>query len=267
MWLERTAGQAAGYSDAAYAEAGAELFDGDSAEAEGLWATADVLLTVQAPELGGVTLKPGALLLGLLDPFRNSGLMDQLESRQVSALALELLPRISRAQTMDALSSQANIAGYKAVLLAAAALDRFFPMLMTAAGTVQPAKVVVLGAGVAGLQAVATARRLGAIVSATDVRKATEEQVKSLGAKFVYADIADAATSGVTVEHIMLSSSPAANGDTVDFTIDYLLPLLAPNSLQGANSSITLTFHAAQSANQPLGDCQAGRQCNTITWG
>jgi NAD(P) transhydrogenase subunit alpha len=135
VWLERTAGQAAGYSDAAYAEAGAELFDGDSAEAEGLWAAADVLLTVQAPELGGVTLKSGALLLGLLDPFRNSGLMDQLESRQVSALALELLPRISRAQTMDALSSQANIAGYKAVLLAAAALDRFFPMLMTAAGT------------------------------------------------------------------------------------------------------------------------------------
>ena len=185
VWVERTAGQAAGYSDAAFAEAGAELFDGDSTEAEGLWAAADVLLTVQAPELAGVTLKPGALLLGLLDPFRNGGLMDQLESRQVSALALELLPRISRAQTMDALSSQANIAGYKAVLLAAAALDRFFPMLMTAAGTVQPAKVVVLGAGVAGLQAVATARRLGAMVKVSDVRPAAREQVESLGGRFI----------------------------------------------------------------------------------
>ena len=185
VWVERTAGQAAGYSDAAFAEAGAELFDGDSTEAEGLWAAADVLLTVQAPELAGVTLKPGALLLGLLDPFRNGGLMDQLESRQVSALALELLPRISRAQTMDALSSQANIAGYKAVLLAAAALDRFFPMLMTAAGTVQPAKVVVLGAGVAGLQAVATARRLGAMVKVSDVRPAAREQVESPGGRFI----------------------------------------------------------------------------------
>ena len=118
-------------------------------------------------------------------PHNNNDLLDQLETGKLSAISLELLPRISRAQAMDVLSSQANIAGYKAVLLAAAALDRFMPMLMTAAGTVQPAKVVVIGAGVAGLQAVATARRLGAVVSVSDVRAAAQEQVESLGARFI----------------------------------------------------------------------------------
>ena len=125
-------------------------------------------------------LKPGALVIGQLAPHNNNDLLDQLETGKLSAISLELLPRISRAQAMDVLSSQANIAGYKAVLLAAAALDRFMPMLMTAAGTVQPAKVVVIGAGVAGLQAVATARRLGAVVSVSDVRAAAQEQVLSL---------------------------------------------------------------------------------------
>ncbi|NDG73891.1 MAG: NAD(P) transhydrogenase subunit alpha [Synechococcaceae bacterium WB8_1B_136] len=185
VWLERSAGEAAGYGDGAFAEAGAELFDAEGAEAEAQWAAADLVLCVQAPELEACGLRPGALLIGLLDPFRNTALIDLCEGRQVSALALELLPRISRAQAMDALSSQANIAGYKAVLVAAAALDRFFPMLMTAAGTVQPAKVVVLGAGVAGLQAVATARRLGAMVKVSDVRPAAREQVESLGARFI----------------------------------------------------------------------------------
>ena len=130
-------------------------------------------------------LKPGALVIGQLAPHNNNALLDQLEKGKLSAISLELLPRISRAQAMDVLSSQANIAGYKAVLLAAADLDRFMPMLMTAAGTVQPAKVVVIGAGVAGLQAVATARRLGAVVSVSDVRAAAQEQVESLGARFI----------------------------------------------------------------------------------
>ena len=124
-------------------------------------------------------------MIGQLAPHNNNDLLDQLETGKLSAISLELLPRISRAQAMDVLSSQANIAGYKAVLLAAAALDRFMPMLMTAAGTVQPAKVVVIGAGVAGLQAVATARRLGAVVSVSDVRAAAQEQVESLGARFI----------------------------------------------------------------------------------
>ena len=177
--LERGAGLAAGFTDEAYAEAGAELVEGD-----GPWAEAQVVLSVQTPH-GLERLPQGALVMGLLNPYGNAGLKEQLERQGLSALALELLPRISRAQAMDVLSSQANIAGYKAVLLAAAALDRFFPMLMTAAGTVQPAKVVVLGAGVAGLQAVATARRLGAMVKVSDVRPASREQVESLGARFI----------------------------------------------------------------------------------
>ncbi len=195
VWLERQAGLRSGYADEAYAEAGAELFQGDGPEAAERWAEADVVLAVQTPgapgteaEAGGSgleALRPEALLLGLLNPHGDHSLIERLERQRLSAVALELLPRISRAQAMDVLSSQANIAGYKAVLLAAAALDRFFPMLMTAAGTVQPARVVVLGAGVAGLQAVATARRLGALVKVSDVRPAAREQVESLGARFI----------------------------------------------------------------------------------
>jgi NAD(P) transhydrogenase subunit alpha len=180
--VERGAGQQAGFSDEAYATAGAELVNEDDNTA---WAESDIVLSVGP--LGNTTppLRQGALLIGQLAPHNNTSLLDQLERGRLSAISLELLPRISRAQAMDVLSSQANIAGYKAVLLAAAALDRFMPMLMTAAGTVQPAKVVVIGAGVAGLQAVATARRLGAVVSVSDVRAAAQEQVESLGARFI----------------------------------------------------------------------------------
>ena len=180
--VERGAGQQAGFSDEDYAAAGADLVTpGDSTT----WSETDIVLSVGP--LGNNTkgLKPGALVIGQLAPHNNNDLLDQLETGKLSAISLELLPRISRAQAMDVLSSQANIAGYKAVLLAAAALDRFMPMLMTAAGTVQPAKVVVIGAGVAGLQAVATARRLGAVVSVSDVRAAAQEQVESLGARFI----------------------------------------------------------------------------------
>ena len=187
--IESGAGQQAGYGDDSFAASGAEILPAGAAEG---WEQADVVLTVAPPRLeadGGPghveRLRAGSLLMGLLEPYQNRPLIERLSSQGVSALALELLPRISRAQTMDALSSQANIAGYKAVLLAAAELDRFFPMLMTAAGTVQPAKVVVLGAGVAGLQAVATARRLGAVVKVSDVRPAAKEQVESLGARFI----------------------------------------------------------------------------------
>ena len=180
--IETGAGLAAGFADSAYEEVGAQVVHADAS----IWHSADAVLVVQLPEEDQLTaLRPGALLLGLLDPHRHIQTLQTLAARQVSLLSLELLPRISRAQAMDALSSQANIAGYKAVLLAAAALDRFFPMLMTAAGTVQPARVVVLGAGVAGLQAVATARRLGAVVKVSDVRAAVKEQVESLGARFI----------------------------------------------------------------------------------
>ncbi len=181
--LEKGAGQASGYLDQAYVEAGAELVSrGDSPA----WSQADVLLCVQSPSGTALSqLRRGSLVVGLLAPYANAELAGALQQAGLSAMALELLPRISRAQSADALSSQANIAGYKAVLLASAALDRYFPMLMTAAGTVQPARVVILGAGVAGLQAVATARRLGAVVYVSDIRPAVKEQVESLGARFI----------------------------------------------------------------------------------
>ena len=180
--VERGAGQASGYDDAAYEEAGAALTD-PSAEQ---WSQADVVLTVQGSDLAQKhSPKAGALLLGLLEPHGNDALKQRFQSSKVSALALELLPRISRAQSMDVLSSQANIAGYKAVLLASAALDRYVPMLMTAAGTIQPARALILGAGVAGLQALATARRLGSVAYVSDVRPAAKEQVESLGGRFI----------------------------------------------------------------------------------
>ena len=169
--------------DSAYADVGADLVSVGDPQA---WGQADLLLCVQTPAAQDLAkLRRGALVVGLLAPYSNQALARALQNGGLSAMALELLPRISRAQSADALSSQANIAGYKAVLLGSAALDRYFPMLMTAAGTVQPAKVVILGAGVAGLQAVATARRLGAVVYVSDIRPAVKEQVESLGARFI----------------------------------------------------------------------------------
>ena len=181
--VECGAGTPSGYLDEAYAEQGADLIEKGDTSA---WGQADVLLCVQLPSAATLArLRQGALVVGLLSPYANEELTAALKRSGLSAMALELLPRISRAQSADALSSQANIAGYKSVLLASAALDRYFPMLMTAAGTVQPAKVVILGAGVAGLQAVATARRLGAVVYVSDIRPAVKEQVESLGARFI----------------------------------------------------------------------------------
>ena len=181
--VECGAGTPSGYLDEAYAEQGADLIEAGDTSA---WGQADVLLCVLSPSAATLArLRQGALVVGLLSPYANEELTAALKRSGLSAMALELLPRISRAQSADALSSQANIAGYKSVLLASAALDRYFPMLMTAAGTVQPAKVVILGAGVAGLQAVATARRLGAVVYVSDIRPAVKEQVESLGARFI----------------------------------------------------------------------------------
>jgi NAD(P) transhydrogenase subunit alpha len=180
--VQQGAGAAAGFRDDDFLAVGAEL-----GPEEGLpWEEADGVLCVQAPPAESLQrLRPGALLVGLLSPYGASHLAETLNGREASAIALELLPRISRAQSMDVLSSQANIAGYKAVLLAAAALDRYVPMLMTAAGTIQPSRVLVLGAGVAGLQAIATAKRLGGVVYVSDVRAAAKEQVESLGGRFI----------------------------------------------------------------------------------
>ena len=183
VFVESSAGELSGFSDLIYKESGGKIFNSSE---DKIWENADIVFCVQSPsEINLNKLKKGAILLGLLNPYCNDKLLKIITNKKISTLSLELLPRISRAQSSDVLSSQANIAGYKAVLLAASELDRYFPMLMTAAGTVQPAKVVVLGGGVAGLQAVATAKRLGAIVFVSDIRPAVKEQVESLGARFI----------------------------------------------------------------------------------
>jgi NAD(P) transhydrogenase subunit alpha len=173
--VESGAGLHAGFPDAAYADAGAEVGTAS--------ATADITVTVVDP--GGA---PAGAILGLLDPFVATDRMTELAAAGTTVFAFEAVPRTTRAQVVDALSSQATAAGYQAVLVGAEASDRFFPMLTTAAGTIRPSKVVVLGAGVAGLQAIATARRLGAVVSGFDVRAAAAEQVESLGARFITLD-------------------------------------------------------------------------------
>lgn len=178
--LESGAGEAASFSDAAYQEAGATI----EKKRANILSKADVVLHVQeGATLSG--LKKDAILIGLLDPYFNQDTIKKLASSEITAFSMELVPRITRAQSMDVLSSQSNLAGYKAVLDSTEYFSRAFPMMMTAAGTIPPAKVFVMGAGVAGLQAIATAKRLGAIVSATDVRPAAKEQVQSLGGSFV----------------------------------------------------------------------------------
>jgi NAD(P) transhydrogenase subunit alpha len=180
--VQSGAGASASYPDKDYQSAGATLAPDAAATVSG----ADVIFAVRPPEPEVIgALKPGAILIALLNPYGERANLEALAAAQVSAFAMEFVPRISRAQAMDALSSQANLAGYRAVIEAAETYGRALPMMMTAAGTVAAAKVFVMGVGVAGLQAIATARRLGAVVTATDVRPATKEQVESLGAKFV----------------------------------------------------------------------------------
>ena len=188
--VERGAGEAASFGDEAFAAAGATLV----ATAADVFGQSDIVLKVQPPSAAEARLcREGGALVALFQPSAERETVSQLAARRVTAFSLALLPRITRAQPMDVLSSQATVAGYKAVLLAAAATGRFFPMLVTAAGTLSPARVLVLGAGVAGLQAIATARRLGAVVSAFDVRAAVKEQVESLGAKFLAMQIGEQA--------------------------------------------------------------------------
>src|SRR5207237_372933 len=177
--VEPGAGAEAGFPDASYRDKGARL------EAEVL-AKAEIVLKVQPPTAAEVHLfKQGSMLISFLQPYARAPELQLLAERRVAAFSLELMPRITRAQAMDALSAMSTVAGYKAVLLAANHLGKFFPLLMTAAGTVTPARVLIIGAGVAGLQAIGTARRLGAVVEAYDTRPVVKEQVESLGAKFV----------------------------------------------------------------------------------
>ncbi len=182
--VEEGAGVRASISDEAYREAGAEVVTGPKAVGG-----ADIVLGVQPPDVMALAgAKPGAWVAATFDPFRNRDLVEAYAKAGFEALSMEFMPRITRAQSMDVLSSQSNLAGYKAVITVANEYGRAFPMMMTAAGTVQAAKVFVMGVGVAGLQAIATAKRLGAQVSATDVRSATREQIQSLGAKPVFVE-------------------------------------------------------------------------------
>ena len=180
--VETGAGTAAAYPDADYIAAGASI----APDAKTAVASADLLFKVRGPSAAEIAaLKPGAIVVALLNPYQERETLQALAAKGATAISMEFVPRISRAQAMDALSSQANLAGYRAVIEAAEAYGRALPMMMTAAGTIAPAKIFVLGVGVAGLQAIATARRLGAVVSATDVRPAAKEQCESLGAKFI----------------------------------------------------------------------------------
>ncbi len=182
IWVETGAGEASFFSDDTYQAAGAKIIS----DVGVLWGEADVVLKVGVPKDDEINqLREGSVLISFLNPLAKPEIVQHLANQKVTAFGMEMIPRISRAQSMDALSSQAGVAGYKAVLIAAAASPKFFPMLTTAAGTIRPAKVFVMGAGVAGLQAIATARRLGAVVEAFDIRPAVKEEVQSLGAKFV----------------------------------------------------------------------------------
>jgi NAD(P) transhydrogenase subunit alpha len=188
--IERGAGEAASFPDAAYDEAGARILDD-------VYGEADAVAKVQSPSEEEVArLREGQVLVGFLQPLTDPEGIERLGTRGVTAFAMESIPRITRAQPMDALSSQATVSGYKAALIAADRLPKFFPMLMTAAGTVAPAKVLVLGAGVAGLQAVATARRLGAVVTGFDVRPVVREQIESLGANWLDLGVVGEETEG-----------------------------------------------------------------------
>ena len=187
--VERGAGVQAAFPDAAYEAAGATIADGAS-----LYSGADLVARVGKPTDAELdSLAPGTTIVGLLAPLGDAPSVERYATRKLTALSMDAIPRTTKAQAMDALSSQANIAGYKAVILAADTLAKYFPMLTTAAGTIKPAQVLVLGAGVAGLQAIATARRLGAVVIGYDVRAAVKEQVQSLGAKFLEIDLGESA--------------------------------------------------------------------------
>jgi len=193
--IEQDAGENSAYPDADFADV---RWTADPAD---VWTQADAILCVRPPSLEQVArIKPGAILIGFLQPFQQPALVHALAERRITSFAVELVPRISRAQSMDALSSQAAVSGYLCAVIAAAHSPKFFPMLTYAAGTVRPARVLVIGAGVAGLQAIATARRLGAMVEAYDVRPETREQIESLGAKFVDTGVAASGQGGYARE-------------------------------------------------------------------
>lgn len=197
VYIEKGAGEQARYPDSSYKEAGAEVLD----SAKEVLSRSQIILKVQPPtpeEIDAIT--SGSFVIGFLQHYKYPDRVKSMAERNINAFAMELIPRISRAQSIDALSSQAAVAGYKAAIIAANLSSRFFPMLTTAAGTIRPSKVLVIGAGVAGLQAIATSRRLGAVVEAYDVRKAAKEEIESLGARFLESPVIAEGTGGYARE-------------------------------------------------------------------
>lgn len=237
--IERGAGVQAQFPDTSYRK----VEWADSAAA--VLAQADILLAVQPLSLAQIAaLKPGAVVVGYLQPHAKQEEVKALRDRKLTSFAMEYIPRISRAQSMDALSSQAAIAGYKAVLLAANSLDKFMPMLTTAAGTIRPATVLVIGAGVAGLQAIATARRLGAIVEAYDVRSATREQVKSLGAKFVDVGVSAEGQGGYARE--LTAEEKAKQQEVLDARIAAADAVITTASVPGRKAPLIVSKSAVE---------------------
>jgi len=275
--VEPGAGLEAGFPDAQYTKAGAEL----GADRAAVLREADLVAMVGAPSFEGAGsdvagMREGTALVGFLNPLQRKDLVEALAARQITSFSMELIPRITRAQSMDALSSQATIAGYKAVLLGASSLGKMFPMLMTAAGTIAPARVLVLGAGVAGLQAIATARRLGAIVQGYDIRPAVKEQVESLGAQWVgmameeavgaggYAKELDEAAKQKAAAHLQ---KLVADADVVITTAQVPgrpAPRLIPTSMvEGMRPGSVVVDLAAESG----GNCELTRAGEEVTHG
>jgi len=236
--IERGAGTAAHFPDALYA-------DVEFSDAAAILGSADVLLKVQPPSLEEVNaFKKGAVVIGFMQAYARPDLVRALKERGITSFAMELVPRISRAQSMDALSSQASVAGYKAVLIAANTLERFLPMLTTAAGTIRPASVLVIGAGVAGLQAIATARRLGAVVEAYDVRSATKDQVKSLGAKFIDTGVSAEGAGGYARE--LTAEEKAKQQEVLDARIAVSDAVISTASVPGRAAPRIITQAAVE---------------------
>ena len=267
--IERGAGTRAHFPDVLYKDA--ELSD-----AAAILAAADVLLKVQPPTPEEVNaLKQGAVVIGFMQAYAKPELVRLLKDRGITSFAMELVPRISRAQSMDALSSQASVAGYRAVLIAANTLERFLPMLTTAAGTIRPASILIIGAGVAGLQAIATAKRLGAVVEAYDVRGATKDQVKSLGAKFVETGVSAEGAGGYARE--LTSEEKAKQQAVLDARIAVSDAVISTASVPGRAAPRIITRAAVERmkagsvivdvAAEQGGNCELTRPGETVEHG
>src|SRR5882757_964077 len=267
--IERGAGARAHFPDNLYA-------DTEFSDAAAILGSADVLLKVQPPSLEEVNaLRKGAVVIGFMQAYARPDLVRALKDRGITSLAMELVPRISRAQSMDALSSQASVAGYTAALIAADTLERFLPMLTTAAGTIRPASVLVIGAGVAGLQAIATAKRLGAVVEAYDVRSATKDQVKSLGAKFVETGVSAEGAGGYARE--LTAEEKAKQQEVLDARIAVSDAVISTASVPGRAAPRIITRAAVERmkagsvivdiAAEQGGNCELTRAGETVLHG